>query len=141
MTPRVYVAAPYPERARAEAAAATLRAHGLDVCSTWHDHATDAEDPVSRAERCRVLEANLDDLDKASIVLAMLDRGRGRCGLVEIGYALARGAWVVLLCQPGDAPLGIADSHRRVIYCGAGLGQATIDDLRGLTSRLRSRAA
>lgn len=86
---KVYIAAPYEERAEAIRVMQVLEALGVEVTSDWlRDGGQDAP-------------GDLSDVDRADTVLllnpaAYRDRGTGGRH-VEMGYALALGKQVVLL--------------------------------------------
>lgn len=93
----VYIAAPLGEARVAKMVAEELTQSGVHVCSTWHATATGSVDPAAWGERVAVLAANLRDLEKADLVLALTAQGRPRATLSEIGYALALGREIVWL--------------------------------------------
>jgi nucleoside 2-deoxyribosyltransferase len=91
--PRVYVAAPYPERDAARRVAQALEQAGLDVTSTW----VRQDDAPSDASARR----DLADLARADVLVALnpaawADRGTGGRH-VEFGYALALGKALVVV--------------------------------------------
>jgi nucleoside 2-deoxyribosyltransferase len=106
----VYIVAPIAESARAARVADELQSCGYRVVSTWHDggHTADPDDPEQRRE---IMRANMTCLRLADVVLAQLDRGVSRCGLIEVGMALARGLPVILRRRFDDRPIGIAEDQ------------------------------
>jgi nucleoside 2-deoxyribosyltransferase len=115
---KIFISAPLACAGRAEEAADQLRVDGFEVVSRWHssvhrEFVRTGETPPEPegADRRRELELNLSDLRSADAVLVLLDVGRGRCALVEIGYALAEGKRVVWLGERN-----LADAHPNVTY-------------------------
>ena len=103
-TPAVYLAAPLGQAARARHLVRCARTRGCRVVSRWHDAAPlGAVDPTVAA----TLHANVADLEAATVLLAVTDRGAPRATLVDIGFALGRGLPVVWLAGAG-ANLGTA---------------------------------
>lgn len=113
MSPAVYLAAPLAHAAACRLVAMTLRAIGADVCSTWHA-TTETVDPTDVPTREAILQANLADMDRAEIVVALLHEGTPRGALVEVGYALAMGIAVVWVQGPNGEGANIFDCHSRV---------------------------
>lgn len=114
----IYIAAPLGEAGRACEVARKMSGANFRVNSMWHWNVMDAQretgcaiEDSEGAARREDLEKNLADLRDADVVLVLLDRGRGRCTLVEIGYALALGKRVVWLGERN-----LADAHPNVTY-------------------------
>lgn len=107
MTP-IYIAAPKRHAARARAAAAQLTR--LSVVSTWHRTDPPSADPGDYDAACRILEANLADMRRAHIVLALTSETEGRETYVEIGRALALSLPVIMSAERGGLPLSFADA-------------------------------
>lgn len=94
---RVYMAASRDVAGQADAIARQLTEANLEVVSRWHVNETKLVDPSSLTVRSDILSANLDDLSKADVVVALMDRGSPRATYAEIGWALANRQYVVWL--------------------------------------------
>ena len=111
-TPAVYVAAPLAQTHRARHLARCLRTRGCRVVSRWHATVVHgAVDPTDEATRARLLLANVADLEAATVLLAVTDRGWPRATLVEIGWALGRELPIVWLAGAGA---NLFTAHPRV---------------------------
>lgn len=108
---RIYIAAPLATALRVRGIAAVARSAGYDVTSTWHDTvASDAQDPTDHAQRADVLATCLTELSQAYICLALMDHGRPRSTLAEVGWHLGQGKPVVW----SGVGVSIFDAHRLV---------------------------
>lgn len=97
----VYLAAKYERREELAGYAVALLADGHDVTSRW---LTGSHGPSFRAinddERRVAAEEDLEDIDRASAMVAFTGSG-GRGGRhVETGYALAQGMTILLVGAP-----------------------------------------
>ena len=110
MKPRVYLAAPLAHAHECRLVAMTLRTIGAEVCSSWHA-TTEKLDPTDVDVRKAILRTNLADLDRATIVVALLHEGTPRGALVEVGVALAKGMAVVWIQGPNGEGANIFDAH------------------------------
>jgi len=91
--PKIYLASPFFTLSQlwlVEQTRMQLRNFGLDVFSPYHD--------VGLGPADRVVQADLKGLGEADCVFAIAD-GLDAGTLVEIGYAIARGAPVVVYCE------------------------------------------
>lgn len=78
-----------------------------EVTSRWHGVVaalppTERRDPTDREERRRILAENLLDLDDATMMVVIADRGRPNATLCEVGYAYAREKPIVWVHDGGD---------------------------------------
>ena len=110
MKPRVYIAAPLAQAGACRLVAMTLRAIGAEVTSTWHS-TTEKLDPTDVDVRAAILRTNLDDLDRATIVVALLHEGTPRGALCEVGVALGMDVPVVWVQGPNGEGANIFDGH------------------------------
>lgn len=92
MTTSVYIAAPYVQRAEAQAVMVALEQRGIEITSSWlreHDELSDT-----------YAQKDLSDIDRADILLALTPKEwvsqTGGCH-VEYGYAIAKGKHLVVL--------------------------------------------
>jgi nucleoside 2-deoxyribosyltransferase len=113
---RLYVAAPLAQAPMAQAMALDLYRLARHVSvSTWHvdlpEHATDPQDVHVRQ---RILAANLQDLDMADAVVALMHTGTPRATIGEIAWALSEGKHVVWCSGPGGIGRNLWDAHRNV---------------------------
>jgi nucleoside 2-deoxyribosyltransferase len=125
---RVYLGAPTEQQPRARQIAAALVQHTPDVfvVSTWHD-TPKAKYPADARERSDALALNLSQLDRADVALFLLDIGRPRTTLCELGYAVARGCHVVMTGPHYSFQKSLFDAHGRVrVVPVHGLEQATL---------------
>jgi len=136
---RVYMAASRDVAGDADQLAGRLAVRaGVEVVSRWHVNETKLVDPTSPSVRSDILRANLDDLKRADVVVALMDRGAPRATYAEIGYALADGQWVIWLkphtLQPGeyDPRACIFDAHSKVVC---------VSDEAGIASELEALSA
>lgn len=104
---KVFISAALKNVHSARIAVNKLWMEGFEITSRWHDETeADTQEPTDREARQKILGDNLRDLDEADAVLVLTDGGP-RCALVEAGYALARGKFVVFVGEVRN----IADSH------------------------------
>lgn len=112
---KIYVAAPMDRIDKAKDIARRLAADGHEIVSTWHvicqvgDH-----DPLEQKTRSDILYHNLADLDKAVAVVAYVAGGTPKATWGEVGWALAKGKYVLFAVAPGaNAARSIFDAHER----------------------------
>jgi nucleoside 2-deoxyribosyltransferase len=90
---KVYIAAPYPERAYAVRVMAACEAVGLTVTSRWLKAPDELADEHARKD--------LDDVRACDLLIALNPRDYEHAGTggrhVELGYALALGKRVLLV--------------------------------------------
>lgn len=103
-----------------QALASTLRAAGYAVTSRWHDMVVANEvDPTDDEKRKQILAMNLEDLDRADVVVALVDNParEPKATYGEITYALAKGKPVAWLHGPNGEGRNIFDAHALVRRC------------------------
>jgi nucleoside 2-deoxyribosyltransferase len=90
---KVYIAAPYPERAAAQQVMHRLNDSGIEVTSTWLVQEDKLEDQYARLD--------LADVARADVLVALNLPGYENAGTggrhIEFGYALALGKLIVLV--------------------------------------------
>jgi nucleoside 2-deoxyribosyltransferase len=90
---KVYIAAPYPERAAAQQVMRRLNEEGIEVTSTWLVQEDKLEDQYARLD--------LADVARADVLVALNLPGYENAGTggrhIEFGYALALGKPIVLV--------------------------------------------
>lgn len=123
----VYVAAPLGAAHLATWVADELVRRGFDVVSRWHrwvGEAGQTSDPVDDTAREHILESNLEDLNRADVVVALTQVGTPRATFCEIAWALGNGLPVVWVSGPQGAGRCIFDAHRLVrrVVLEAGMG-------------------
>lgn len=111
----VYVAAPLALAEDARVVAASLGSRGHHIVSRWHDGVPDgARDPNADVERRQVLSDNIADIERAAVVVAIVDKGTPRATLCEIAWCLAHGKRVVWCHGVDGIGRNIFDSHYAV---------------------------
>ncbi len=111
----IYLAAPLSEAQQMRVLASRLERAEMTIVSQWHD-TVDTIDPPSKARRHAILYSNLDDVERADVVLVDTRAGVPGATLCEVGYALAIDTPVVWL-QHEEAPIdgvkrtNIFDAH------------------------------
>lgn len=131
---RVYLAAPLLRAADCRYVARLLTDRGIQITSTWHS--TEARtDPWSELARIQILTANLIDLDRSDLVLALTTHYVPRATFSEVGYAIAQGKRVVWLHAADGTGRQMFDAHALVSRCttmesalGAVESWARVDD-------------
>lgn len=115
----VYVAGPLSAKDDVRVVVSTLRTvpnHLLEVVSRWHDVSDDElRDPSDLAERTRLNDMNLADIDRADVVVAWTMTGRPCATYAEIGYAAAKGKVVLWIQGPEFAGANLFDAHPMVM--------------------------
>lgn len=110
----IYVASPIGQVTVAREVAGGLRRWGITVTSRWHDTTGLGErDPELDSDRRSILTANLEDIARCDVLLALTHRGTPRATFGEIGWALATGKDVVWIHGIGDGRC-LFDAHPRV---------------------------
>ena len=110
---RVYIAAPLLRAADCRYVARLLAEREVETCSTWH--ATEERtDPWSELARVQILAANLSDLDRSDLVLALTTHYVPRATFSEVGYAIAQGKRVVWLHAADGTGRQMFDAHHLV---------------------------
>lgn len=149
---RVYVAAPLRQATTAHAVGLALRPEH-EAVSGWHTLVLGAvaSDPTRVEDRCSILRANLEDLGRADVVVALCHRGDGRATFCEVGHVLARGLPVVWVQGERGEGRNIFDAHDLVhaviVTAGVelpslvGLVRVALEDCRGEVTANQRRAA
>ena len=97
---RIYIAAPFTQRARASDVRRILKAQSIESTSTWIDKHL-ADGPTDEASLAREAEQDCEDIDRSSALLLLNGeeyRRESTGGMsVELGYALAKDKLVFVL--------------------------------------------
>ena len=89
MSKRLFISAPFSEKARAEALACVLRSLGHEVVSHWHEPQFSDIEPTDLQELGDIWAANIRDLREATHLVCLFDEGTPRAAYAELGYFLA----------------------------------------------------
>lgn len=106
---RVYIATSLANFREAYAWAGKLRRSGHEVTSGWIEAVQAVilstrlapRDPLSEAERKKILRTNVNELMSSDAVLAITQDDAGKATYCEIGFALAVGIRVIWLQSEG----------------------------------------
>lgn len=114
---RVYVAGSRDIAGQADRLADFLRSDEVEITSKWHVNETKLVDPSDGDVRRKILRSNLEDLEKADFVVALMTSGKPKATYAEIGYALAEGKPVVWIgpVESEDPLACIFDAHDNVV--------------------------
>lgn len=111
----VYVAAPLALVADARVLAGLIAARGHYVTSRWHDLVPEgARDPHADVERRQILSDNIDDIERASVLVVLVDQGTPRATLCEAAWALSKGLRVIWCHGTDGVGRSLFDSHAAV---------------------------
>jgi nucleoside 2-deoxyribosyltransferase len=90
-------------------------AREFSIVSTWHRRAKPKDkDPRDDEERAAILSSNLVEIERADVIVALVDDGEPHCTYGEIGYALAVGKPVVWVHESATGR-NLLDAHASVV--------------------------